>query len=146
MLNLFLSVIVIVSTVWAWKNWLLLKLSWKMRGPYPLIPFIGIAWRFLVQGTFDITKVNELMTTENCAENLEVLDYVLKPFNNVEEPIGLWVGTKFVIYVDNVKDVETLLTSPNCVRDEMYQYIRDITGVDGMFTSESTIDKLLYRS
>ncbi|XP_037028299.1 probable cytochrome P450 313a4 [Bradysia coprophila] len=117
--NLLLSVIVVVSTVWAWKHWILLKLSWKMRGVFPYVPFVGIAWRFLVQ------------------ENLEVLDYVLKPFENVEEPIGMWLGTKFLIYVDNVKDVETLLTSPNCVRDEMYQYIRDITGVDGMFTSES---------
>ncbi len=50
------------------------------------------------------------------------------------------MGTKFMIYVDNTRDIEMLLTSPNCVRDKMYEYIRDALGVDGMFTLDGEVD------
>lgn len=69
-------------------------------------------------------------------ENMEAIDSILKPYDNSETAVGIWVGTKFVIYIDNKKDIETVLTSPNCVRDKVYQYIKDTVGFDGIFTLE----------
>lgn len=69
-------------------------------------------------------------------ENIEAIDTLLKPFDDVDEPVGIWLGTKFLIFVDNPRDIETVLTSPNCARDEIYQYIKEVIGVNGIFTSE----------
>lgn len=45
--------------------------------------------------------------------------------------------------MDNIKDIETVLTSPNCIRDERYRYIKDTIGVEGMFTSDGNRTSLL---
>lgn len=72
---------------------------------------------------------------------MEAITSYLKPYENIESPIGMWIGTKFLIFVYNPKDIETILTSPNIVRDKMYKYIKDTTGVDGLFTSEGEISR-----
>ncbi|KAJ6637457.1 putative cytochrome P450, partial [Pseudolycoriella hygida] len=118
---LIVFIIVVATTFWVWNHRREIKLSWLMPGPFPIIPLVGVAWRFFVE------------------ENLDAINSFLKPYENCEKPIGCWLGTKFLIFVDNPRDIETVLTSPNCVRDEMYQYIKDTIGYDGIFTSEGEV-------
>lgn len=73
---------------------------------------------------------------------MEVLDSILKPYENVETPIAAWLGSKFLIFIENTRDIETVLTSPHCVRDKMYQYIKDTVGYDGIFTSDGDVKSI----
>lgn len=132
-----MSLIIFTVTFWAWTYRTHLKLSWQMPGLFPSVPLVGILWRFFVQGICFLFPIYTYRNEIFCAENLEAIDTALKQHDNSEVPVGMWVGPKFVIYVDNTRDVETLLTSPNCVRDKMYRYIKDMSGVDGMFTLDS---------
>ncbi len=50
--HLILFVVVAVTAYWAWKHRIEIKLSWQMPGLFPYVPFVGIAWRFFIQGKF----------------------------------------------------------------------------------------------
>lgn len=43
---------------WVWTNRRELKLSWQMPGLFPFIPFIGVAWRFFVQGKLTTRQIH----------------------------------------------------------------------------------------
>lgn len=70
-------------------------------------------------------------------ERLDYLDYISKKFEKYHQPIRLWLGTRFFIFVDNAEDIQTILCEPATLnRDKSYQFIREAIGVNGMFTLE----------
>lgn len=61
-------------------------------------------------------------------------------FEKHNSPIRIWLGTKLFVYVDNVEDVEVVLSSAECTnREEIYQYLKEALGVNGVFTLEGMI-------
>lgn len=50
--DLILPIIVVATSFWVWKHRTELKLSWQMPGLFPFVPFVGVVWRFFVQGEF----------------------------------------------------------------------------------------------
>lgn len=61
-------------------------------------------------------------------------------FEKYNSPIRIWLGTKLFVYVDNIEDVEAVLSSAECTnRDEIYQYLKEALGVNGVFTLEGML-------
>lgn len=68
-------------------------------------------------------------------EKLRFLEVISKRFDHLNSPLRIWLGTKMFLYCDNIEDVETVLMSPNCIdRDDLYQYLNEALGVNGIFT------------
>lgn len=60
-----------------------------------------------------------------------------KKYDHLQAPFHLWLGTKLFVYIDNVQDVETILTSTDCnQREDTYQHLQEALGVNGLFTLE----------
>lgn len=118
------SVVAIVAWLrWLWNRRELYVLSWQMPGPTGL-PLIGSALPLIW---------------------MEKLDYIAqqsKRYDHLDSPFKVWLGPRLFVYVDNLKAVETVLTSNDCLdRQESYQYIQEALGVNGIFTLDGPMWK-----
>lgn len=44
------------------------------------------------------------------------------------------------VALDNADDIETILKSPHCLnKDDVYHYVKECLGVDGLFTAEGKL-------
>lgn len=140
-------------TRWMWHRRKLYILSWRMPGPVAF-PFVGSALSLIFQGTylynrqaahFNLPYVFRfcelaaslfgLFVFALCTEKLRFLEVISKRFDHLNSPLRIWLGTKMFLYCDNIEDVETVLMSPNCIdRDDLYQYLNEALGVNGIFT------------
>lgn len=71
---------------------------------------------------------------------LKFIEETSLAFEKSNSPIRIWLGTKLFVYIDNVEDVEVVLSSAQCInRAEIYQYLNEALGVNGIFTLEGII-------
>lgn len=108
---------------WLWSRRELYALSWQMPGPSGL-PLFGSALKLIWQ---------------------EKLDFVAEQserYAHLDSPFKVWLGPRMFVYVDNLKGVETVLQSNDCLdRQESYEYIKEALGVNGIFTSDGPVWK-----
>lgn len=68
----------------------------------------------------------------------EKLDFIAeqsKRYDHLDSPFKVWLGPRMFVYVDNLKAVEAVLSSNDCLdRQESYVYIQEALGVNGIFT------------
>ncbi|XP_053691289.1 cytochrome P450 4c21-like [Sabethes cyaneus] len=112
---------VVIFLLFRWKNRSFYRVSAELPGPkdYPLI---GCGHLF-------IGKSNE--------EQFAILNELTKKYPS---PCRAWLGHKFLIFIDNPEDLQTVLNSPNCLeKADVYRFFHCDKG---LFSSPASVWKV----